>query len=330
MSTSIVICADSSNAREQIASIFPSDWDVVITNASNGAEGIAAIRAGKADFIFISLGMSGVSGLEVLKVIKDESLPTIAIAIEDEGQSSCRQQAQALGALAFLEKPVNIEVLTNTLNDYGMLDILTNSTSVNTERDENLSDFCQEIANIAMGRAAALLSKVIASKCVLSVPDVTITTSVDLKKALISESNASDVSIVSQGFIGEGIAGEALLTFKNDEVALFAPLLKVDDELTDAVIKGVLLEVTSTLLGSFLTGIADQLDLSFSQNHPRVVTMSRDSELINQLTPEHNQEILAIELNYSFEEGRFICNQRVLFTEHSVARLSQLADVALA
>jgi len=329
MSASIVICDDSNVAREQIESILPADWDVIITHASNGIEGIEAIRTGKADFIFLALSMPDTTGIEVLKVIKDEDLPTIIIATDD-GQLNHQQQLQGLGAIACIEKPVKIEILTAILNEYGVLDVLSDSAADNDECDEDLFDFCQEIANISMGRAAALLSKVIDSKCVLSVPKVTMTTSDALRSGLNVESNESEVSIVSQGFIGDGIAGEALLTFGSDDVALFAPLLKIDDELTDSVKKGLLLEITSILLGSFLTGIADLLDISFSQNHPKIVNVNGSEGRGAQVNYEQHHKVITIEFDYAFEDESVVCNQRVLFTENSITRLSEFAEIALA
>lgn len=325
-----MICDGSDPAREHIENSLPADWDVVITHASNGAEGIEAIRAGKADFIFLALSMPEMSGFEVLKAIKDEDLPTIVIATDDNSQLSRQQQAQELGAIAYIEKPIDIGLLRNILKEYGVLDVLISSSPANDERDENLSDFCQEISNIAMGRAAALLSKVITSKCVLSVPKVTITNSVALKMELNAERNARGISIVSQGFIGGGVAGEALLTFGSDDAALFAPLLRNYDELTETVKKGLLLEITSMLLGSFLSGIADQLDISFSQNHPKITHVIRNDTDKGVLQHERYQEVLAIEFNYAFEEEGFVCNQQVLFTGDSVSRLSEFSEIALA
>ncbi len=329
MSTPIVICDESSDAREQLQNALPSDWDVNITHACNGREGIEAIKAGKADLIFLDLTMPDMNGLEILEIIKNEDLPTIVIVTYDDAQLDSQQRAQELGAIALIKKPVIFDTLSKILNEYGVLGVLDHAAPMLDEHDEDLFDFCQEIVNIAMGRAAALLAKVIAGKCVLSVPKVTMITPTELKAVLYSENNDSDVSIVSQGFIGGGIAGEALLTFRKDELALLAPLLKVEDELTESTKKRLLMDITSILLGSFLTGIADLLDISFSQNHPKIVITSQHDEKVNQWNHEHHQNILAIEFDYSFDEGNIECSQLVLFTESSVAKLSEFAEIAL-
>ena len=46
MSISVLICDDSAMARKQMARTLPKEWDVEITYATNGAEGLDAIRAG--------------------------------------------------------------------------------------------------------------------------------------------------------------------------------------------------------------------------------------------------------------------------------------------
>ena len=50
MSIPLLICDDSNMARKQVARSLPDDWDVEISFATNGEEGIQAIKAGKAEY----------------------------------------------------------------------------------------------------------------------------------------------------------------------------------------------------------------------------------------------------------------------------------------
>ena len=70
MPTPIVICDDSSFARKQIARSLPSGWNVDITYATNGREGIDAIREGKGDVLFLDLTMPDMDGFAVLEYIR--------------------------------------------------------------------------------------------------------------------------------------------------------------------------------------------------------------------------------------------------------------------
>lgn len=70
MSIPVLICDDSALARKQMARTLPKEWDVDITFANNGAEGIDAIRAGKGEVVFLDLNMPVMDGYEVLETIQ--------------------------------------------------------------------------------------------------------------------------------------------------------------------------------------------------------------------------------------------------------------------
>ena len=52
MTTQVLICDDSAMARKQMARVLPKNWDVSITFAQNGMEGLEAIKAGKGEVVF--------------------------------------------------------------------------------------------------------------------------------------------------------------------------------------------------------------------------------------------------------------------------------------
>ncbi|HEX5636182.1 MAG TPA: response regulator, partial [Gammaproteobacteria bacterium] len=49
MTTPILICDDSSFARKQMARSLPAGWDVEISYAENGLEGLEVIKTGKSE-----------------------------------------------------------------------------------------------------------------------------------------------------------------------------------------------------------------------------------------------------------------------------------------
>jgi len=108
-------------ARKQVARSLPSDWDVDITFAVNGAEGIEAVRAGKVEMVFLDLTMPVMDGYEVLELIQQERLKTIVIVISGDIQPEARERVMKLGALEFIKKPINKEKLQGVLSDYGLL-----------------------------------------------------------------------------------------------------------------------------------------------------------------------------------------------------------------
>ena len=86
MATPVLICDDSMMARKQVARSLPEGWDVDITFATNGAEGLQAIREGKGEMVFLDLTMPEVDGYQVLETIKAEGLDAMIIVISGDIQ----------------------------------------------------------------------------------------------------------------------------------------------------------------------------------------------------------------------------------------------------
>lgn len=107
-------------ARKQVARSLPDGWDVEVSFANNGLEGIAAIKAGKGDVLLLDLNMPEMDGYQVLETILKEDLPTLTIVISGDIQPEAHQRVTSMGALDFIQKPVNKEILTKVLLSYGV------------------------------------------------------------------------------------------------------------------------------------------------------------------------------------------------------------------
>lgn len=121
MGIPLLICDDSNMARKQVTRSLPDGWDVDITYAANGVEGINAIRQGKGEMVFLDLTMPEMDGYEVLETMKQEQLKSVVIVISGDIQPEANERVTALGALAFIKKPVNKDKLTDTLKTYGLI-----------------------------------------------------------------------------------------------------------------------------------------------------------------------------------------------------------------
>ncbi|TYK64325.1 response regulator [Colwellia echini] len=120
MTTKLLICDDSNMARKQVARSLPDGWDVEISFATNGAEGVEAIKAGKGDVLLLDLNMPVMDGYEVLEAILAQDLPTITVVISGDIQPEAHKRVTGLGALGFIQKPINKDILTKVLSDYGV------------------------------------------------------------------------------------------------------------------------------------------------------------------------------------------------------------------
>lgn len=121
MTIPLLICDDSNMARKQVARSLPEGWDVDITFAGNGVEGVEAIRAGKGEMVFLDLTMPELDGYGVLETIKSEDLKSVVIVISGDIQPTARERVLGLGALDFIKKPISKEKLVGTLQKFGLL-----------------------------------------------------------------------------------------------------------------------------------------------------------------------------------------------------------------
>lgn len=135
MSTRLLICDDSNMARKQVARSLPDDWDVEISFAHDGCEGIEAIKEGKGDVLLLDLNMPKMDGYQVLEEILKQDLNTLVVVISGDIQPEAHKRVKGLGALDFIQKPVNKEKLTAILLAYGIF--TRDQTSVTAVSSDN-------------------------------------------------------------------------------------------------------------------------------------------------------------------------------------------------
>jgi len=85
--------------------------------ASNGAAGLAAVRRERPDLVLLDLRMPGLDGVEVLKRIRDIDAGIAVIVISGAGDLADAGAALASGALACLQKPVDLQRLKQLVSD---------------------------------------------------------------------------------------------------------------------------------------------------------------------------------------------------------------------
>jgi DNA-binding NtrC family response regulator len=120
MSTPVLICDDSSFARKQVRRALPADWDISVSFASNGEEGLTAIKEGKGDVVFLDLTMPVMDGFEVLEAIKVQDLSCLVVVISGDIQPEAMARVKRLGAVDFIKKPVDASRLQQVLADFGI------------------------------------------------------------------------------------------------------------------------------------------------------------------------------------------------------------------
>ncbi|MGN6648659.1 response regulator [Trinickia sp.] len=120
MGLPVLVVDDSTLARRLLINALPEAWDVEISQAANGADAIAAYREGRASVMFLDLTMPGMTGFDVLETVRAEGLDSFVIVVSADIQPEAKARVKALGAVAFIDKPVSSAKLLPVLKEYGL------------------------------------------------------------------------------------------------------------------------------------------------------------------------------------------------------------------
>lgn len=121
MAIPILICDDSLVSRKMVQKSLPKDWDVSISLAKNGLEGLEKIRDGLGEVVFLDLTMPEMDGFQLLEAMKEEGLKAFVFVISADIQPEARSRVLDLGAMDFIKKPINSDKLSTTLKNFGLL-----------------------------------------------------------------------------------------------------------------------------------------------------------------------------------------------------------------
>lgn len=187
--------------------------------------------------------------------------------------------------------------------------------------DEELRDCFQELSNVAVGRAADLLARLLNNFVIMPIPVVNLLERAELSMALSSIQDAESVSAVCQGFTGSKIAGEALLIFNDASFSDMAELTQFKGEITEQIELELLMDIANILIGACLKGLSEQIDVGFSQGQPYLLGQHINiEELLNKNGAKWSR-LLTIELPYKLENRNVNCDLLLLFTEDSLSVL---------
>jgi len=111
---SILIADDEEAMRDACRQVLATEG-FVLKEAASGEEALAAIRRESFDLVILDLRMPRVDGMEILRIIQQESPGTATVVITGYPSVESAVEAMKRGAADFLPKPFTPEVLRLTV-----------------------------------------------------------------------------------------------------------------------------------------------------------------------------------------------------------------------
>lgn len=114
MPPKVVIVDDDANIRELFENAFSASCQVF--SAAEGQAALELIRGDKIDLVFLDITMPGLSGLDVLRIIKQSGPEPVVWMLTGNEELEVITEAIGLGAAGYLTKPVNITKIREIFN----------------------------------------------------------------------------------------------------------------------------------------------------------------------------------------------------------------------
>lgn len=190
-------------------------------------------------------------------------------------------------------------------------------------------DCLWEVVKVAIGQAGDRLARMLDTRVILSMPHIEVMKPGDIAMALQSLKSRESIAGVCQGFIGGGIAGEAMLLFNDTNFQDLARLMNYCGELDEQSERELLMDTTNVLFGACLNGIAEQIDMSFSFGPPTVLGQHRRVEELVRAEHALWDQALVTEINYKLEGYHVNCDMLLVMTDTSIQALTKRLDYLL-
>jgi len=118
MAISIVIADDYPVVRRGMQSLLESEPDFsVVGAAADGLEAVSLVERLKPDVLFLDLMMPGLSGLEVLRIVRERSPRTRVVVLSIHGSAAFISQALQNGAAGCVLKRCPEEILVRAVRE---------------------------------------------------------------------------------------------------------------------------------------------------------------------------------------------------------------------
>lgn len=117
MQHKILIVDDEENIRFILKAAIPNTYQVL--TAANGLAAVEVIKKEKPTLVFLDMKMPGISGLEVLGLVKETGINPVIWMVTGEEDLEVALKALQTGAAGYLTKPIEVkkirDIISNTI-----------------------------------------------------------------------------------------------------------------------------------------------------------------------------------------------------------------------
>ncbi len=269
----ILICDDSPLVHRTMTRYLSAIDNVVLHYALNGKEGLECLRHHNIDLLFLDLTMPVMDGYTLLESLPVNEYGTEVVVLSADVQKQAKARCKALGVERFMSKPFESCELFENLNRLGITLPLQQSPlqqKVTSPREESsYIEVFREVANVALGRGAAIISDHLGEFITMPLPVVATTEASSLAMTLNELRDNGNAIAISQRFVGGGIYGEALVRLHGKDIAVFGERLgfsQVDEHTNEVVI-----DIANLMVSSFLGALTEHMNIPFSVRQPIVL-----------------------------------------------------------
>ncbi|HGZ6566557.1 TPA: response regulator [Vibrio parahaemolyticus] len=323
MSFPVLICDDSALARKQMARSLPATLNPDITFAIHGKNALEELAQKEFKLMFLDLTMPEMDGFETLENMQRLGNKTPVVVVSGDIQPKAKERVFALGAKAFIQKPIAKDELKNALKE--LIEPEPRPLFITPSVIElpilRRRDIYMEVANVSIGRAADALARHFDVFVQLPLPNVNIFEVSELHMALRDLASHDNVSGVCQGFCGEGIAGEALVILSDSSVSDLKKLMKVPADSEELEELELLMDISNILVGSFLNGLGEQSEVRFFQSPPVLLGQHISIDSIIESTTGAFKRTMTFEVSYNIEGTSIRCDLLFMFVDESLPLL---------
>lgn len=112
----VLVVEDSISSRQYLCKKL-QDAGFDTFEAVNGRDAYEKLKKEDFDFLILDLLMPEMTGTELLEKMKEEKINTPVMVVSADIQQQVKDECFALGAVDFINKPINIDELINKLNE---------------------------------------------------------------------------------------------------------------------------------------------------------------------------------------------------------------------